>query len=430
MGRRIHLEMSDEQKGTEAGVGHRQRLRSRFLLRDEAALSDESLVELLLTFSIPRRDVRPVAISLLQKFGSIRGLLGASKEELESVSGIKESSTLLIHLVDELQRKANLAQSPTGHDTAAEAQALTEETEAYPNRLKVCANAQEKPKLQVSNGYSFDAPQTASLLKFLSERPHIKRFSRRDIMKDTGLSEGQAESLRSIGSAMGLVAPRTQVLTDLGNLIVKHDLFFDSNTTLEFLHFMGAGTPKNLIWFTIFNELLHEREPMDQPGWAAWLREKLAGGYSPRSLVKHLAQEVRFVLDAYNARNFSKLRLLQQTVNGGYALQPLLNVRPLVLAASIYRFAEQFRARLFSFNHLHEGYGSPGRVFGIAGPQLRELVESLHQKGWVRFEVRHGLNQVRLIEAFDALSFLEADFENRVPQHRESAKQRTQATLL
>jgi len=422
--------MSEEQKGTEAGAGHRQRLRSRFLLRDEAALSDESLVELLLTFSIPRRDVRPLANSLLERFGSVQGLLEASKEELETVSGIKESSSVLIHLVGELSKKALATQRSLQSETTADSDDLSEIPEEEPEPLAVCEDATEKPKLQVSNGYSFDPSQTASLLTFISERPHIKRFARRDIMEDTGLSEGQAESLTSIGSALGLVAPRTQVLTDLGKLIVKHDLFFDSNTTLEFLHFLGAGTPKNLIWFTIFNELLHQREPMDQPGWAAWLRERLAGSYSPRSLVKHVAHEVRFVLDAYNARNFSKLKLLQQTVDGTYALQPLLSIRPLVLAASIYQFADRFRARLISFNNLHETGGSPGRVFGIAGPQMRELVEGLHQMGWVRFEVRHGLDQVRLMEGLDALSFIEADFENCEPQRRESSKQGTQATLL
>lgn len=422
--------MSDEQKETEAGAGHRQRLRSRFLQRDEAALSDESLVELLLTFSIPRRDVRPLAVSLLQRFGSIEGLLEASKDELEAVPGIKESSTVLIHLVGEMRSKAHQVKGHASHGTVIEADAPTEYSEADPEPITVCEDAADKPKLQVSNGYSFDPGQTASLLTFIYERPHVKRFARRDIMEETGLSEGQAESLTSIGSAMGVVAPRTQVLTDLGKLIVRHDLFLDSNTTLEFLHFVGAGTPKNLIWFTIFNELLHERKPTDQPGWAAWLREKLAGTYSPRSLVKHVAHEVRFVLDAYSVRSFSKLRLLQQTVEGTYALQPLLNIRPLVLAASIYQFAERFSAQLLPFNHLHEVAGSPGRVFGIAGPQMRELVEGLHQKGWVRFEVRHGLDQVRLMEGFDALSFIEADFENREPQRREPPKQGTQATLL
>lgn len=421
--------MSDKQKATEKGTGHRQRLRSRFRQRDEEVVSEESLVELLLTFSIPRRDVRPIAMTLMERFGSVQSLFNASEQELASVSGISESSTVLIQLVGELLKKAAI-QSQNELNTTARSEAPATLHWEDPEPLVLHEKASEKPKLQVSNGYSFDPSQTASLLTFISDHPHIKRFARRDIMEDTGLSERQAESLTSIGSALGLVVPRTQVLTDLGKLIVKHDLFLDSDTTLEFLHFMGAGTPKNLIWFTIFNELLHEREPMNQPGWTAWLREKLAGSYSPRSLVKHVAHEVRFVLDAYNIRNFSKLRLVQQAVDGTYALQSLLGIRPLVLTASIYQFADRFQVRLIPFNNLHETGGSPGRVFGIAGPQMRELVEGLHQKGWVRFEVRHGLDQVRLIEGFDALSFIDADFENREPQRRETPKQETQPTLL
>jgi hypothetical protein len=419
--------MSEEKKGTEAGVGHRQRLRARFLAREEEALSDESLIELLLTFSIPRRDVRPLATALLGRFGSIPALLSASQEELQSVSGVKESSIVLIRLMDELRAKVTPVPNPETDPARSNEEDPPIEK---PEPLTACEDKKEKPKLQVSNGYSFDPSQTASLLNFLSERPHIKRFARRDIMEETGLSEGQAESLTSIGSALGLVAPRTQVLTDLGKLIVKHDLFFDSPTTLEFLHYLGAGTPKNLIWFTIFNELLHEKEPMDQAGWTAWLREKLAGSYSPRSLMKHVAHEVRFVLEAYTDRNFSKLRLLEQTIDGAYVLQPLLRVRPLVLGASIYQFADRYRARLLPFNHLHEESGSPGRVFGIAGNLMREMVEGLHQKGWVRFEVRHGLDQVRLMEGFDALSFIEADFNNQEPQNRPTSIKEVQTDLL
>ena len=43
------------------------------------------------------------------------------------------------------------------------------------------------------------------------------------------------------------------------------------------------------------------------------------------------------------------------------------------------------------------------------------MVEVLHQKGWIRFEVRHGLDQVRLIEGFQALEFLTAAYEGRQP---------------
>ncbi len=57
--------------------GHRERLRSRFMDSGAEALADYELVELLLFFSVWRRDTKPVAKQLLERFGGIGGLLAA-----------------------------------------------------------------------------------------------------------------------------------------------------------------------------------------------------------------------------------------------------------------------------------------------------------------------------------------------------------------
>jgi DNA repair protein RadC len=62
--------------------GHRQRLRERFLAGAAGALPDYELLELLLFFSIPRRDVKPLAKQLLERFGSLGGVLAAAPELL------------------------------------------------------------------------------------------------------------------------------------------------------------------------------------------------------------------------------------------------------------------------------------------------------------------------------------------------------------
>ena len=78
--------------------GHRARLRQRFLEAPDV-LSQAELLELLLTYAIPRRGVEPVAKALLARFGSLLGVLGAPRQELESVAGIGESSSALIQLL-------------------------------------------------------------------------------------------------------------------------------------------------------------------------------------------------------------------------------------------------------------------------------------------------------------------------------------------
>ena len=402
-------------------------MRVRFLAGDEAALSDEALLELLLSYSIPRRDVKPLAQTLLGRFGDIPSVLAADPEALKAVRGIKENSIVLLKLVARLNlagRKAPTeAKDVTGDSLNRGERTLDSpkpivslETALKIGKQPKSKRSSDQPKLQVSNGYLFDSAQNAQLLSFIAARPNARRIGRKEVMEGTGLSDGQTESLASIGVAMGLVASRTQVLTPLGRLVAKNDLFLDSLVTLEFCHFLGASNPRNLIWFMVFNDILATQKPTDQPGWSAWLREKLAGQYSERSLVKHLAHEVRFLLDAYTVKNFKKLGLLTETPDKMLALRRYSALQPLTLAAIIYLVGTRHQARLVPFTDLHAQSGSPGRVFGLDPVSMRQMVEVLHQREWIRFEIRHGLDQVRLLEGFEPLEFIAAAYENRLPQ--------------
>lgn len=63
-------------------LGHRQRLRDRFLAGGDNGLPDYELLELLLFFSIPKIDTKPLAKQLLGRFGSLAGVVNASAEQL------------------------------------------------------------------------------------------------------------------------------------------------------------------------------------------------------------------------------------------------------------------------------------------------------------------------------------------------------------
>jgi DNA repair protein RadC len=65
--------------------GHRERLRNRFMEAGPEALADYELVELLLFFSVWRRDTKPMAKQLLERFGGIGGLLAADLERYRDI---------------------------------------------------------------------------------------------------------------------------------------------------------------------------------------------------------------------------------------------------------------------------------------------------------------------------------------------------------
>ena len=91
--------------------GHRERLRTRFAAHDPS-FDELSAIELLLTFSIPRVDVRPAAALLLEKFGNLDGVLSAAPEELSGLTGIKEASVTLLKLVDCLSKRRGASSLP------------------------------------------------------------------------------------------------------------------------------------------------------------------------------------------------------------------------------------------------------------------------------------------------------------------------------
>ncbi|MBO5833927.1 MAG: RadC family protein [Alphaproteobacteria bacterium] len=80
-------------------VGHRERLRQKF---QDGKLADYEKLELLLTYSIPRRDVRPLARALAKHFGGVYYVFTAPMEELLKFKGLGRSSAILIKLNQEL----------------------------------------------------------------------------------------------------------------------------------------------------------------------------------------------------------------------------------------------------------------------------------------------------------------------------------------
>ena len=85
-------------------TGHRERLKAHFATGEDGAYTDEALLELLLTYAIPQRDVQPLAKKLLATFGSLSAVLSADIVTLCNQEGIKEHSAILLKLTDWIRK--------------------------------------------------------------------------------------------------------------------------------------------------------------------------------------------------------------------------------------------------------------------------------------------------------------------------------------
>jgi len=83
-------------------------------------MEEYELLELLLTYAIPRRDTKPLAKTLLAAFGTLSGVLEAESSELRETAGIGEASLVLLKLthvlalrsMDPIERKSDYLKSP------------------------------------------------------------------------------------------------------------------------------------------------------------------------------------------------------------------------------------------------------------------------------------------------------------------------------
>ena len=91
--------------GKDTSLGHRKRLREKFIRSGLAGFHDYEIIELLLSLGSPRKDCKQQAKEVIKKFKTLRGALAASLEELQQIDGIGPHSAFGIKLVQEVARE-------------------------------------------------------------------------------------------------------------------------------------------------------------------------------------------------------------------------------------------------------------------------------------------------------------------------------------
>ncbi len=81
-------------------ASHRERLRGRFMQAGSQALADYELLELLLFRAIPRRDVKPLAKDLIERFGDFNRVVSAPVARLSEVRGVGNAVVQELKIVE------------------------------------------------------------------------------------------------------------------------------------------------------------------------------------------------------------------------------------------------------------------------------------------------------------------------------------------
>jgi DNA repair protein RadC len=81
-------------------LGHRERLRERFLTGGADAMPDYELMELTLFAAVPRRDVKPLAKALIGRFGSFAEAIAAPRDRILEVEGASASVAIQLKIVE------------------------------------------------------------------------------------------------------------------------------------------------------------------------------------------------------------------------------------------------------------------------------------------------------------------------------------------
>lgn len=83
-------------------IGHRERLRAKYLEKGYKSFQDYEVLEFLLTFVRHRIDTKPIAKKLLEKYGTLEEVFKADYEELKKISGVGDITSIFLNFIGDV----------------------------------------------------------------------------------------------------------------------------------------------------------------------------------------------------------------------------------------------------------------------------------------------------------------------------------------
>ncbi len=87
--------------------GHRARQRKKLTDLGAERLSDKEILEMLLYYALPRVDTKPIANTLLDRFGSIENIINADPAQITDISGIKDNVCVFFALLKQVVERTS-----------------------------------------------------------------------------------------------------------------------------------------------------------------------------------------------------------------------------------------------------------------------------------------------------------------------------------
>ena len=97
--------MNTEEEKINYHVNHRNRVKSNFLRFGLDGFTDEQALELLLFYSVARKDTRPIAEELIKTFGSLSSVFDADVKALANINGISEHTACFLKIIPQISNR-------------------------------------------------------------------------------------------------------------------------------------------------------------------------------------------------------------------------------------------------------------------------------------------------------------------------------------
>lgn len=100
-----------EAKDKNVHDGHRERFKESFIRGGIDQFTDHQSLELLLFYSIARKDTNKIAHRLIDKYGSLHAVFEAELDDLEKIPGITRNSAILMKLIPSMSKKYSMSKN-------------------------------------------------------------------------------------------------------------------------------------------------------------------------------------------------------------------------------------------------------------------------------------------------------------------------------